>query len=162
MSLLERCFQFRFRNFFTAGEVVNCELISKAIVGHLGSCRWGCVLDCATFVFYSKKMAASTQTTAPEGEKEIDPPDHFKSKVGRYFGFEKIQGKITGKDKVICRICRTKFSYHTTSNLRAHLSTLHPGKLHSTSIWRWLIHWPLVDKTYTTWVLYNIGLTEGI
>lgn len=75
-------------------------------------------------------MAASTPTTAPEEEIEIYTPDHFKSNVWRYFGFENIQGKITGKDKVICRICRTKLSYHgTTSNLRAHLSTLHPGKL---------------------------------
>ena len=75
-------------------------------------------------------MAASTSTTAPEEEIEINTPDHFKSNVWRYFGFENIQGKITRKDKVICRICRTKLSYlGTTSNLRAHLSTLHPGKL---------------------------------
>ena len=85
------------------------------------------VLVCDDFVF--RTMAGSTPTTAPEEEIEIYTSDHFKSNVQRYFGFENIQGKITRKDKVICRICRTKLSYHgTTSNLRAHLSTLHPGK----------------------------------
>lgn len=39
--------------------------------------------------------------------------------------------QIMSKDKVICKICRTKLVYYDamTSNLRAHLSTLHPGKL---------------------------------
>ena len=42
----------------------------------------------------------------------------------RYHGFPKEQGKITTKDKVICKICRTKLAYHPMySNLRAHLST---------------------------------------
>ena len=41
-------------------------------------------------------------------------------KVWRYFWFLKEQGKITTKDKVICKICMTKLTYHaTTSNLRA-------------------------------------------
>ncbi|XP_048124800.1 E3 SUMO-protein ligase ZBED1-like [Alosa alosa] len=74
-------------------------------------------------------MAAPT-TSTPDKELEIYTPDHLKSNVWRYFGFPKQEGKITSKDKVICKICRTKLVYHTTtSNLRAHLSTLHPGKL---------------------------------
>ena len=31
----KRCFQFRYRGFFTPGEVVNRKLINKAIIGHL-------------------------------------------------------------------------------------------------------------------------------
>ncbi|XP_030221999.1 zinc finger BED domain-containing protein 1 [Gadus morhua] len=63
-------------------------------------------------------------------DNDIYTPDNLKSNVWRHFGFSNIQGKITKKDKVTCRICRTKLSYHgTTSNLRAHLSTLHTGKL---------------------------------
>ena len=78
----------------------------------------------AYFVFYTKTIAAPTPTTDPD-EVEIDTPDNLKSNVWRYFGFPKIQGKIK-----LCKICRTKLAYHaTTSNLRAHLSTLHPGKL---------------------------------
>ena len=128
--------------FNSDSEVVNRELISKAIICHLGSGRWRCVLVCAKFVFYNKKMAASTPTTTPEEDIEIYTPDHFRSKVWRYFGFEKIQGEITGKDKVVCRICRTKLSYHgATSNLRAHLSTLHPGKLQCDVDWYTALWW---------------------
>ena len=67
-------------------------------------------------------MAAPKPTTTTPEEFEIYTPDHPKSNVWRYFGFPKEQGKITAKDKVICKICRTKLTYHTTtSNLRAHL-----------------------------------------
>ena len=75
-------------------------------------------------------MAAPTPTTTTPEEFEIYIPDHLKSNVLYYFGFPKEHGKITNKDKVICKICRTKLTYNaTTTNLRAHLSTLHPGKL---------------------------------
>ena len=36
---LQMCLQFRFQGIFTPGEVVKCELLSKDIIGNLGSCR---------------------------------------------------------------------------------------------------------------------------
>ena len=61
---------------------------------------------------------------------EITTPDHLRSDMWKVFGFPSTHRKITNKDIVICRICKVQMKYHlTTSHLKAHLITLHPGKL---------------------------------
>lgn len=65
-----------------------------------------------------------------ENTPEITTPEHNRSVVWKYFGFPSEKGKITSKDRVICKLCQTGLKYHTTtSNMRAHLLTVHPGKL---------------------------------
>ena len=63
-------------------------------------------------------------------ETEITTPDNFRSDVWKVFGFQTINGKITDKEVAICRICKIRMKYHSsTSNLRANLMTFHPDKL---------------------------------
>ena len=48
---------------------------------------------------------------------------------GKFLGFRQ-KTKEKKKNIVICRICKVQMKYHsTTSGLRAHLITIHPGKL---------------------------------
>lgn len=61
---------------------------------------------------------------------DITTPEHHRSLVWKYFGFPSENGKITNRETVICRLCEARMKYHTTtSNMRTHLLTLHPGKL---------------------------------
>lgn len=71
-------------------------------------------------------MAESNVST----KMEITTRDNLRSDVWKVFGFQTIKGKITNKEVAICRICKIRMKCHSsTSNLRAHLTTLHPDKL---------------------------------
>ncbi|KAK0153071.1 Zinc finger BED domain-containing protein 1 [Merluccius polli] len=63
-------------------------------------------------------------------ETEFITPANLRSDVWNFFGFASLNGQIQSKKTVFCKICKAELTYHsTTSNLRAHLMTIHPGKL---------------------------------
>ncbi|XP_054458167.1 E3 SUMO-protein ligase ZBED1-like [Anoplopoma fimbria] len=80
-------------------------------------------------------MAENTEhvAAASESGREIITPRNLTSAVWRFFGFWAQRGKIVEpRHKVICKLCKVELAYHsTTSNMRAHLSTAHPGELES-------------------------------
>ncbi len=62
--------------------------------------------------------------------REITTSDHLRSDVWNFLGFPSTKGKITSKEKIICKICHVELKYHgTASNTKIHLLTLHPGKI---------------------------------
>ena len=59
-------------------------------------------------------------------ERTIPTPSHLKSSVWKHFGFYTVGGKVTNKDKAVCRLCKRELSYlSTTSNLRTYLLAYH-------------------------------------
>ena len=59
-------------------------------------------------------------------ERTITTPSHLKSSVWKHFGFYTVGGKVTSKDKAVCRLCKRELSYlSTTSNLRTYLLAYH-------------------------------------
>lgn len=58
----------------------------------------------------------------------IVPPPKAKSRCWKYFGFKATpSGEIIDKKRMICRLCRSEFSYSgNTSNLSQHLTRKHP------------------------------------
>ena len=117
-------------------------LVIWALVGDVS------ILVSAYFVYQNNGRANTYNKHAWRGVRNLHSWQFEKQRVALFlFGFPKKQGKITSKDKVMCKICRTKLTYHvTTSNMRAHLLL----KTSLPAYWHWLIHCPLVDRTYTT------------
>lgn len=64
-----------------------------------------------------------TTVVATRPPKKINASENFGSHVWKVLGFPSTNGKITSSDVIICTFC---VKYHsTTTNLRAHLLTLH-------------------------------------
>ncbi len=58
--------------------------------------------------------------------RTISTPKHLRSSVWKYFGFYAANGKITTKNKAVCRLCTKQLTYSsTTTNLRSHLQACH-------------------------------------
>ncbi len=58
--------------------------------------------------------------------RTITTPKHLRSSVWKYFGFYAANGKITTKNKAVCRLCTKQLTYSsTTTNLRSHLQACH-------------------------------------
>jgi len=68
-----------------------------------------------------------------ERETELLPLEGCSSKIWKYFGFPAKDGQYIERDKrkrneVTCGRCKKRFKYNgNTSNMRSHLSALHPS-----------------------------------
>lgn len=71
-------------------------------------------------------MFAVKMEDTSEQRRTITTPQHLRSSVWKFFGFYTEDGKITNRDKAVCRLCTKQLSYSTTTtNLRTHLLACH-------------------------------------